>query len=617
MFNFSAVRPIKIVSSEVLQHLLQKNTIFVGVKQLLVVILVMLVLGAVVPGCSDATRYDSRLTTADSLMHDNPDSALAIIEAVNRDSLTTEHDRAYRDLLLTQARYKAYIPATSDSDINRALSYYKRHPKEREKLTRAYIYKGAVMEELGHPDSAMFYYKTAETSADPDNYFNLGYSNLRIAQLYQGFYSNDSAVVARMKQATHFFEICKDTAYLVTTIGTQGGYPKILGEDSARFYLEKAILLAKIIHSPKGWQYQSKLVGRYFYCGDFKKAKELAMDIVRNGKDDCNEDQFYYFAVRSYIRLGLMDSALWIMSLIPLPTIAVDSMNRYQALADLSQATQQYDDYMRYSELAKGIDTRLLEESRGSRLIETELKWDADQQGEKVRGDADHRWGKIIGITLLAIAIMTVIAYFIVKRHIANYRSQLDSARSDVEKMLADIDEKEKQLVAVNKRKLELEMKEQSDINSQVSSIVRYRHAALNELYECARIISVTDDGKKSVLPLMRIVKDLFEQKGILRKPLSKNFWKNLRISVDGEFHGIASFVEQNYPDMSDKDMQLFMLMCAHFPNQIIKIIMNYTNDVTASRNKKRIMKDNFGLDTTKVDDFIQIYLHEKHDAIK
>ena len=586
-------------------------------KHLLVVILVMLVLGAMAPGCSDAPRYDSRLTAADSLMHDYPDSALAIIEAVNRDSLTTEHDQAYRDLLLTQARYKAYIPATSDSDINRTLAYFTAHPKEREKLTRAYLYKGAILDELGFPDSAMIYYKHAEKTAAPDDHFNLGYSNMRIAQLYQRYYANDSAVGARMKRATHFFEICKDTAYLVTAIGTQGAYPKILGEDSARFYLEKAILLAKKIHSPKGWQYQSKLVGRYFYCGDFKMAKELAMDIVRNGKDDCNEDQFFYFAVRSYIRLGLMDSALWIMSLIPLPTIAVDSMNRYQALADLSQATRQYDDYMRYSELAKGIDTRLLEESRGSRLIETELKWDADQQGEKVRGDADHRWGKIIGITLLAIAIMTVIAYFIVKRHIANYRSQLDSARSDVEKMLADIDEKEKQLVAVNKRKLELEMKEQSDINSQVSSIVRYRHAALNELYECARIISVTDDGKKSVLPLMRIVKDLFEQKGILRKPLSKYFWKNLRISVDGEFHGIASFVEQNYPDMSDKDMQLFMLMCAHFPNQIIKIIMNYTNDVTASRNKKRIMKDNFGLDTTKVDDFIQIYLHEKHDAIK
>ena len=586
-------------------------------KRLVIVIAALLVLGAVVPGCGGAHRYDSRLTAVDSLMRNYPDSALALLEALPTDSLATEHDRAYRDLLLTQARYKAYIPATTDSDINHALAYYRAHPSDREKLTRAYIYKGAVMQELNHPDSAVLYYKTAETSADPDDYFNLGFSNLRIAQLYQRFYSNDSAVVARMKQATRFFELCRDTAYLVTAIGTQGAYPKILGEDSARIYLEKAILLAKKIHSPKGWQYQSKLVGRCFYCGDFKRAKELAMDLVRNSQGQCNESQFYYFAVRSYIRLGLIDSARWVVSLIPPPTIAVDSMNHYQALADLSQATQQYGDYIRYSELAKGIDTRLLEESRGSRLIETELKWDADQQEEKVRSDADSRWGKIIGITLLAIAIMTIFAYFIVKKHIANYRSQLDSARSNVEKMLADIDEKEKMLVAVNKRKLELEMKEQSNINSQVSSIVRYRHAALNELYECARIKSVTDDGRKSVLPLMRIVKDLFEQKGVLRKPLSKSFWKNLRLSVDGEFHGIASFVEQNYLDMSDKDIQLFLLMCAHFPNQIIKIIMNYTNDVTVSRNKKRIMKDNFDLDTTKVDDFIQIYLQEKHEAIK
>ena len=120
-------------------------------------ILLMAVLVTAVTGCGGAHRYDGRLTAADSLMHDNPDSTLAIIQAVCPDSLTTEGDRAYRDLLLTQARYKCYIVATSDSDINRALAYYRQHKGEREKLTRAYIYKGAVMDELGHPDSAMFY----------------------------------------------------------------------------------------------------------------------------------------------------------------------------------------------------------------------------------------------------------------------------------------------------------------------------------------------------------------------------------------------------------------------------------------------------------------------------
>ena len=64
----------------------------------------MLVLGAVVSGCDSTHRYDSRLTAADSLMRSAPDSALVMVEAVNRDSLADEGDRAYRDLLLTQAR---------------------------------------------------------------------------------------------------------------------------------------------------------------------------------------------------------------------------------------------------------------------------------------------------------------------------------------------------------------------------------------------------------------------------------------------------------------------------------------------------------------------------------
>ena len=143
-------------------------------KHLLTVILSILALVAVVTGCDSAPRYDSRLVAADSLMQPDPDSALALVEAVAPGSLKAEGDRAYRDLLLTQARYRCYITATSDSDINRALDYYRRHDGEREKLTRAYIYKGAVMEEFNHPDSAMLYYKTAEATATPDDYFNLG-----------------------------------------------------------------------------------------------------------------------------------------------------------------------------------------------------------------------------------------------------------------------------------------------------------------------------------------------------------------------------------------------------------------------------------------------------------
>lgn len=85
-------------------------------------------------------------------------------------------------------------------------------------------------------------------------------------------------------------------------------------------------------------------------------------------------------------------------------------------------------------------------------------------------------------------------------------------------------------------------------------------------------------------------------------------------MSVDGEFKGIATFVEQNYPNLTKKEFHLFLLMCAGVPNPIIKICMNYVNDVTASKNKKKLMKGKFGLDMS-IDEFIQLYLQGQIDV--
>ena len=567
----------------------------------MVILVLLVVLGAVVPGCRHVVRYDRRLVAADSLMRTNPDSALSLLESLNYSpargevarsdggggtALATDGDRAYRDLLLTQARYKAYITATSDSDINRALAYFSAHPADREKLTRAYIYKGAVMDELGRPDSAMLYYKTAESTAAPDDYFNLGYCNLRIAELYQSRFINDSAVVARMKTAARYFMAANDTNFLIIAIGTQGAYPKILGEDSARLYLKRAILLSKNIHSSNGLQYQSKLAGRYFFCGDYIKAKELAMDIVKNDRrNECNEQQYYYYAARSFIRLNLLDSARWIISLTPAPENAVDSMNLYQFMAELSKASRRFDDYVRYNEAAREIDNRLMEASRNSRLVKTELEWNADQQEKKARSNAASRWGTIVGAILLGIVLLTVIAIRLYYRRIRYFRRRLDRISNELEQMLVETDnekqilqtlqenyrrqanEKNQQLSQENKIRLELE---QASINSQVSDIIRYRNAALNELYQNVRIKSAASDGRKRVLPLFGVMKELFENKGILN-----------------------------------------MLLCADFPNQIIKICMNYTHDVTVSKSKKKLISDKIGLDV-KFDEFIRLYLQGK-----
>ena len=98
-----------------------------------------------------------------------------------------------------------------------------------------------------------------------------------------------------------------------------------------------------------------------------------------------------------------------------------------------------------------------------------------------------------------------------------------------------------------------------------------------------------------------------------MRTPLKQSFWDNLKIFVEGEYRGIATFVEKNHPDMTEKEMHLFLLLCTDLPNSIIRLCMGYASDVTVSKNKKRLMKEKIGLEV-KIEEFIQLYIQGKLD---
>ena len=565
-------------------------------------LVMMALLMAVTTSCGGAYRYDSRLAAADSLMHDLPDSALALVQAVNPASLTREGDRAYHDLLLTQARYRCYITATSDSDINRALDYYRRHDGEREKLTRAYIYKGAVMEELGHPDSAMFYYKHAEATAAPTDYFNLGYSKMRMAQLYQGFYTNDSAAFSKMKQATHDFSMLPDTLYLITTLGTQGLYLYESNRDSSRLYLEKAILLANAIKSPKRFKYQSKLSGLFFYQGDYVIAKDLAMDIIKNGQEPYDEVQFYYYAARSFIKLSCLDSAYYVKSIIPSPKNSLDSMNYYKLMAEIAYAEHRHKDYAVYLAKSKDINDKIYRSSLKSNIAQVELKWDSDIKRHKYEKDIYGRVFLISTLVFLFLLVLSLLAIKIIRRKIRSYQNEILSARNELENTI--------------KKENEALLSQQTKVKEQVAAIVRCRLSALNELYYDIRVKSTSNTpSHKHPLPLMSLIKDLNDKKQLMYISPSKSFWEKLKQSVEGEYPGITSFMEQNYPALTIKDYHLFWLLSAKVSPQIIKLCMNYSNTVTVSNNKRILIRELMGLDM-KFEQFLQLYFDGNYEQL-
>ncbi len=561
------------------------------------IVATMAVLVAAVTGCGRAPRYDARLVAIDSLMHDAPDSALALVQAIG--TLPAPADRAYRDLLLTQARYRCYVTATSDSDINRALAYYRAHSGEREKLTRAFIYKGAVMDELGHPDSAMLYYKHAEATAAPDDYFNLGYAKMRIGALYQNQFSQDSSALNVLREAKHYFEILRDTNYIIVTLGKLGAINGIIRPDSTKLFFREAINLAQQYNPSLQYTYKSKLAGLYIHEENYKQAKQLAMDVMINGAEYCGENQFYFYACEAYLKLGFPDSAKHILGILPKLENPVDSMNYYNTMAELALWDGNNNEYGKYTELSKKITTRILLSKKESVLTQANREFD-NLQHEKRSHKLKNSFGLFILITTLVILLfLGVLCRLKYKLH--RFEIEKSNILREMETTMMELaDLKEKQ---------ELNTHQEEPALNQISELVGYRISAINELYDAIRIkTNEASDKRKSVMPLSGLLKELNEKKQLLEINLSESFWDKMKMSVDGEYNGIVTFVQSQYPELTDNDIKLFCLLCANISPQIIRLCMNYTSDKTSSTYRNRIIQKKMGLDMT-FDQFISRYM--------
>ena len=560
----------------------------------MVILVVAMVLGVVTSGCGGAYRYDARLAAADSLISCNPDSALSLLEALPTDSLRTEHDRAYRDLLLTQARYKAYVPATTDSAINRALAYYRAHPKEREKLTRAYIYKGAVMDELGYPDSAMLYYKHAETSAAPDDYFNMGYIKLRITELYQGQISQDSAAIASASDAIRLFKSLNDTNYLIVSYTALGALWGMNNPDSAEGCLRTAIQLAQSYNPSMQYTPMSKLAGLYLYDkNDFKACNDLAMQVFKNGRDVCAENQFYYYALFSFLEMKMMDSAKYIMGVIPRPETKTDSMNYFNAVAQISNCENTPGSYAENISASKEIKADIAYQARAKDLNKVYIEYEKHHQ-ESVR-----RQLKKENITLFAFLGLVLTALFIMMKRFWRFHKK-NAAR---QRILHETNSHLKSEL------LRLQQELDDNRNSEnVSILVGYRLSAMNDFFNLVRV--KTDDAKRirRIMPLSALLKSMNDKNEILELNLPDSFWEKMKLSVDGEFSGLATFIEQHYPQLSKQELRIFNLLAAGISPQIIMICMHFSSAGSVSNYKKRILKEKMGYDV-KLEEFIRMYL--------
>lgn len=136
--------------------------------------------------CTDSRKSIDALRQAETLMQEHPDSALCVLENINRSSLKSRYGKAHFALLYAQALDKNYIDVDRDTLTSRALKYYQ-HRGNRHNRTLAYYYSGRVYENAGNIDSAILLFNQAEQSIlKTDDYYLKGL----IANVQAGLYAS-------------------------------------------------------------------------------------------------------------------------------------------------------------------------------------------------------------------------------------------------------------------------------------------------------------------------------------------------------------------------------------------------------------------------------------------
>ena len=536
-------------------------------KYLPVVILLMVAaLVSTVTGCQGEARYDARLTVADSLLTSNPDSTLALVEALAPADLATSGDRAYRDLLVTQARYKCYITATSDSDINRALGYYRAHSGDQEKLTRAYIYKGAVMEELGYPDSAMFYYKHAEATAAPDDYFNLGYTKMRMGALYRDNMDMGSKDILKFEEALACFQHIPAVHYQLICMTSLGSLYCLKYPHKADSLLSISLTLAEqerdsIIFVDAA----QNLMKMYISQKRYEASHDILLKIMKMEKVQYPAT-FFMYAAMTYSHLNKLDSAQMFIDIIkghPISS-AIDKLAYLETLRDMALARGNDHEFKELDSRCKRFSDSLMVLDTPIGILKTEN--DINKQSEHeflTKQKTANKWKKALCCILGLLTMVLIVCFWRLKQKKHQKRQiqqRLDSALTQVEEL---------KLLQAN---LQSHNINDNILKEILDSNIKMLKDVIEESYHFGN-----NHNSKKIREIVQFQSDNHDK------------WTKLFGYLDMEFGNIISQTKSNYPNLSDKDLLLMAMVALDFSYIQMAMVLGYNNATTMSSMKQRL----------------------------
>lgn len=539
-------------------------------RRLLFILLTILLITFVM-GCSRG--IDHRLVLADTLMWTAPDSSLAILSAINRDSLQGDENQAYYALLLTQAQFRCIGNCSSDSLINSALDYYKDN-HNREHYTRALVYKGAYYEfNTNEPVKAIKYYKQAENNASTDDYRNLAQINMRLGVLYYKYYASNNLDLEKNKEALNYYEKLNDKRMILKSSLNTANSMRATDSENAEKYYKRAELLARELsdstHLYLAYINHSVLCLKDSLMDEAKDYSLKAWNVAGGFKENCD----YYILGDIYAKIGALDSANYFLSQPDVnENTDYDNVTRYKCMMDIELAKNNQAEYIRLNKLYEHMVDSLEHNKNKYIFLEEETKFDKSESlNNKTKISILKRWVTWVVALLCAVLVVFTILYLI-KRH--------------------------------NTKKLieELSQESISNYNSFREDIGQldddFSHLMQSQLnvFEEIMVSGYNPNNNPADYSVTHKIKAIDKS--------NVEFWNGLRSFLNHRYDGIIDRIIKDCPSLSDDEINFIGLVCCDFSNVAIAVCQGYRNS-SSVRSRRRYIRDKMKINGL-LDDYLK-----------
>ena len=534
----------------------------------LILLAISWVLVCMTVACHHEAERNIRL--ADELVYTNPDSSLALLRQVDTASLRSPSSRAYFALMWTQSAFRAnHFDLASDSLAHAAYDYYSRYDNDREKLVRSMIYLGLREENNGNSESAMSWYKKAESIVDTTDYRNLGQINLRIGEaiaMHNHFLNTDE--LHRYEKALHYYNKVGDTLQIIYCLLGTGALYRNYGIDSAKHNLLEAYHLSKAINNTKLCARSLEFLSRgYLKDSLCETSKEIALHCINRYPNEERTIDAHYDAACAYALLGNNDSALYYLNTISQQQTDSDNVERSALrMFCLKTVAENEGDFQKSVQINNQRE-HLNDSLRESQVLHRILGIDYQESHKLTESLLSEQTAKR-RILLIVLAILIFVGLLIIYWMRRHNQELIHSLKSQIEELA-----KERQSLQLSNDQIQ---SSGIQLNKRLTELLTAYHGL------CGRIIDMSTS-----MPERAFFKKFKEEVSSFTQ--REEFLKELQKYIDEHNDNALEELFKAHPDLNTKERGLIILTAWQMRSANIAICLDISSENTIRGMRKRL----------------------------